>query len=88
MSETDLIERLANAVAKHITPPMPIEIDLWDTATIATYLKRSPGVVRECMACLPSFPKAIRLPTKGGTAQPLYNASEVIKWAQSYREKN
>jgi len=88
MSDIDLIERLAEAVAQRITPPIPLVVDLWDIATIATYLKREPGTVREQIACLPSFPKAIRLPTSKGRAQPLYNAKEVIAWVQSYREKN
>lgn len=83
-----LIERLAEAVAALTKPAIPLSIDLWDIATIATYLKRDPQVVRERMACLPSFPKAIRLPTKTGRAQPLYNAQEVIKWVQSYQEKH
>lgn len=87
-SDIDLIERLALAVAALVKPAIPLSVDLWDIATIAQYLKREPQVVRERMACLPSFPKAIRLPTKTGRAQPLYNAQEVIKWAQSYQEKN
>lgn len=88
MSESDLIERLADAVATRVKPVIPLSIDLWDIATIAQYLKREPQVVRERMACLSNFPKAIRLPTKTGRAQPLYNAQEVIKWAQSYQEKH
>ena len=88
MSDIDLIERLADAVAQRMNPSIPLAVDLWDIATIAAYLKREPGTVREQMACLPSFPKAIRLPTSKGRAQPLYNAKEVIAWAQSYREKN
>lgn len=88
MSDVDLIERLAEAVAQRMTPSIPLAVDLWDIATIAAYLKREPGTVREQIACLPSFPKAIRLPTSKGRAQPLYNAKEVIAWVQSYREKN
>jgi len=91
VSETEtavLLGKLAEAVAALAKPAIPLSIDLWDIATIATYLKRDPQVVRERMACLSSFPKAIRLPTKTGRAQPLYNAQEVIKWAQSYQEKH
>lgn len=83
----DLIEKLAIAVAESIRPAIPLSIDLWDIETIAALLKRNPQVVRERMACLPDFPKAIRLPTTKGRAQPLYNAKEVITWAQSYQEK-
>lgn len=91
MSEADLIERMAQAVAHHIAPrvPIPIEIDLWDMATIAGYLKRDAGTVRERLACRPDFPKAIRLPSaKKNGGQPLYKATEVIQWAESYQEKN
>lgn len=88
MSDTELIERLANALAERVKPSIPLSIDLWDIAKISEYFRRDPQVVRERMACLPSFPKAIRLPTKTGRAQPLYNAIEVIKWAQSFQEKH
>jgi len=73
-----------------LTPTsLPIEIDLWDIATIATYLKRSESVVRERMACLPDFPKAIRLPsTRSIRGQALYRAREVIQWAAQYQDKN
>ncbi len=83
----ELIEKLAAAVAESIRPAIPLSIDLWDIETIAAFLKRNPQVVRERMACLPDFPKAIRLPTTKGRAQPLYNAKEVITWVQSYQEK-
>ena len=85
---SDLIARIADAVALQMRPAIPLSIDLWDIATIASYLKRDAQVVRERMACLPSFPKAIRLPTKTGRAQPLYNAKEVISWVQGFQEKH
>lgn len=88
MSETDLITKIAAAVAGQLRPPIPLSIDLWDIEMIARFLKREAATVRDRMACLPGFPKAIRLPTTRGKAQPLYNAQEVIDWAQSYREKN
>ena len=87
MSDTDLIERLAAAVAEHVKPEIPVEIALWDLPTVAAYFKRSSQMVRTTLACLPSFPKAIRLPS-AGKAQPLYKASEIIDWAQKYRDKN
>lgn len=88
-NDSDLIARLATELAKQLKPALPIEIDLWDIATIATYLKRSESVVRERMACLPDFPKAIRLPsTRSARGQALYRAREVIKWAEQYQDKN
>jgi hypothetical protein len=87
MSETDLIEKLADAVAERLKPAIPLSVDLWDMDMVAAYFKRHPQVVRQTIACLPSFPKAIRLPTKQ-RAHPLYNAKDVIAWAQKYQEKN
>jgi len=88
-NDADIITRLANELAKHMRPALPVEIDLWDVATIANYLKRSESVVRERMACLPDFPKAIRLPsTRSARGQALYRAKEVIQWAARYQDKN
>lgn len=68
-------------------PPLPVEIDLWSADEIARYLKRERRTVMESYACLPNFPKAIRLPSKGVRGQPLWKASEVIAWAERYQEK-
>jgi hypothetical protein len=88
-ADSELITRLAAELAKQLRPPIPVEIDLWDIATIAAYLKRSEAVVRERMACLPDFPKAIRLPsTKAVRGQALYRAREIIQWAGQYQDKN
>lgn len=86
MSE-ELIERLEAAIARMNQPAVPLSEQLWDMAAVAAYFRRNVQVVRESMACLPSFPKAIRLPSKG-RAHPLYNAGEVIEWAKKHREKN
>lgn len=88
MTEQDMMMQLAAAIEKLARPTIPLSVDLWDMATIAQYLKRDPQVVRERMACLPSFPKAIRLPTKAGRSQPLYQAADVIAWARSYQERH
>jgi hypothetical protein len=88
-NDRDLITQLAAELAKQLRPALPVEIDLWDIATIATYLKRSESVVRERMACLPDFPKAIRLPSpRSVRGQALYQAREVIQWAARYKDKN
>ena len=88
-NDSDLITRLAAELARQLRPALPIEIDLWDIATIARYLKRSESVVRERMACLPDFPKAIRLPsTRSVRGQALYRAKEIIQWACRYQDKN
>ena len=86
MSTEELLEKILEKL--NAPPPIPLSIDLWDIASIAAYLKRDPQVVRERMACLPDFPKAIRLPTKTGRAQPLYKAAEVIAWTNRHQERN
>jgi hypothetical protein len=86
--ELELIDKMASAFAKHIKPEIPLHIELWDIATIASYLKRNEHVVRERIACKPDFPAAIRLPSeKGRRGHPLYKAKEVILWAEKYMEK-
>ena len=87
MRDDELIERLAEAVAERVAPAIPLAVDLWDIALIAQYLKRDPQSVRERIACLPSFPRAIRVPTKAGRSHPLYRAKEVIAWVQSHQER-
>lgn len=87
MTDAKIIERLEAALEKLDRPVVPLEDQLWDNADIANYLRRTPKVVRETLTPHPSFPKAIRLPSKG-KARPLYNASEVVKWAKRFCEKN
>jgi hypothetical protein len=87
--DTNIIDVLAAAVAAKVRPAIPLEIALWDIATIAAYLNRGESQVRERMACLPDFPKAIRLPTvTGSRGQALYKAKDVIKWVSCYQDKN
>lgn len=87
MSEVDMVAKLVEALEKLQKPTIPLAVDLWDMEMLGQYFKRNPQVVRQNIACLPSFPKAIRLPTKA-KSHPLYNAKEVIDWAQKQREKN
>lgn len=87
MAEAKLFERIEELLKKMEAPHVPLEDQLWDNADIAHYLRRTPKVVRETLTPLPSFPKAIRLPSKG-RARPLYNAAEVVAWAKRFYEKN
>jgi hypothetical protein len=83
------IERLADAVAARIADAVPLDQQVWTLTRVAKYLGRHVETVRESMACLPSFPRAIHLPGRGeGRGKALYNAGEIIKWAHSYREKH
>ena len=81
-----LLERLAAALAAQLPPPIPIEIDLWDVATIARLLKRNESQVRNCMVCLPDFPKAIHLPVTSSLR--LHRAAEVLAWISKYQRKD
>jgi len=88
-NDSDLIARLAAKLAKQLRPALPVKMYLWDIAIIATYLKRIEPVVRERRACLPDFPKVIRLPsTRSVRGQALYGANEVIQWVIYYQDRN
>lgn len=80
------LSEMVSQIISNMKPAIPIDIDLWDIATIAKFLKRNDAVVRERIACLPDFPKAIRLPSLKGLGRPLYKAAEVIAWAEKYRD--
>lgn len=87
MSDTELIERLSAALAEKANPTIPLNIRLWDIATIAQYLNRNVDVVRQRIVCLPSFPPAIRLPAgEASVGKPLWKAAEVIEWVESHKE--
>lgn len=82
------IDQIAQAVAARIAAHIPEDVELWDVATIATFLKCKPATVRDQITCQVGFPKAIRVKTTGGTGHPRYNAKEVIRWVYSHRDKN
>ncbi|SDO94691.1 hypothetical protein SAMN04488595_103177 [Ralstonia sp. 25mfcol4.1] len=93
MNDGHLIKRIALAVADHVRPALPVSVALWDVDRIAEFLVRSPKVVRERIVTLPDFPKAIRIPSvqSGGGAPakalPRWRASEVVAWAESYKDQ-
>jgi hypothetical protein len=87
--ENHEIQQVAAAIAAQLQPPVPVQYDRWDVATIARVLKRTENYVRNRIICLPDFPKAIRLPTDGGgRGQPLYKATEVLAWTDKHQERN
>lgn len=86
MTETDLLDRLADAIAMRIKPALPLTVALWTTDEIGQYLHRSRERVCTDIVCLPTFPRPIRLPVKG-RAQALYKAREVIAWTEKHQEK-
>lgn len=87
--DTDLINRLAAAVAERIRPTIPFDYEMWDIATIAACMKLSEAQVRERLAPQPDFPKAVRLPTtSGGRGHARYRAKEVWAWMMKYQDKH
>lgn len=86
MENTELIDRLADAVIDRMQPPVPMAVRLWDAKTIAAYLHRSPAVVLERVVTLPGFPAPFRLPTQSESkGQPLWKAVEVVAWVEGHR---
>lgn len=87
MIENELLERFDAMLEKLGAPVVPLADQLWEPAEVARYLRRSTGFVQDTLMCLPSFPKAHRLPSRG-RARPLYNAGEVVEWAKQFKEKH
>lgn len=87
MLTDEVLDRLDAIIEKLGGPVVPLSEQLWDTADVARYLRRSVSYVQNTLTCQPSFPKAIRLPAQG-RARPLYYGGEVVDWAKRYREKN
>lgn len=84
-ASTDLIDKLACAVASHMARTIPIDLELWTVKEIGEYLKIAPNKVVERYASLPDFPKRIELPnSSGGKSHPRWLAREVIRWVEGY----
>jgi len=88
VSEADILKQVHDTLAKLVRPSIPVEYDLWDSASIGAYLKMDDRQVMAQYASRPDFPQAIRLPMKdGGKGRPRWKAAEVIKWVEKYQEK-
>lgn len=88
MTDRDLIDQLAAAVAARVQPRVPLDVALWSVEDVANYLNSTPKSVCNNIMPVPGFPAAIRLPTKtGGRGHPMFKAAEVIAWAESYQER-
>jgi len=77
---------LADEIAERLPQAIPMSIALWDSNTIAAYLKMSSRQVSEHIATLPDFPKAIRLPLGKYGSRPRWKAAEVIEWVEKYQK--
>lgn len=75
-------DELLHAILRKLDEkPLPVEIDMWDTAHIAAYLKMPYSTVRDFVLKKPDFPRPRR--PGSGRARPVYLAREVIAWAES-----
>lgn len=84
----DLVDQLAEAIARRTARRIPLAVDLWGYAEIADYLKVGVAQVAERYAPLPDFPRAIRLPSTGiRRGHPRYKAAEVIAWAVKHQDR-
>lgn len=77
------IEQIAELIVNKLQPQIPVANQLWDSADIANYLRRSQQVVVDRVVCKPDFPKAIRLEPN---SRPLWEAKEVMAWALAHKE--
>ena len=67
--------------------PLPIEIQLWTTQDIGSYLKIDPNKVVQRYASLPDFPKRIEIPTaEGRITHPRWKAAEVIRLVEGHAQ--
>lgn len=88
MTEPDLIDKLARAVAAHLPAQIPVDVALWDSSDCASFMRVSCGHFMQYIAPQPKFPQALRFPKLDGkTGQPRWKAKEVIEWADSHQEK-
>ena len=83
----DIIDQLAEAIARHTARRIHLAVDYWSAAEIAVAFKVSAAHVREVFAVDPKFPQAIGLPGRGGgRGHPRWKATEVQQWAERYRD--
>lgn len=86
--DTDLIDKLARAIAANLPAHIPIDVALWSAADCAAYLRISESSFYQRVAPLPGFPQAIRIPRADGhKGHPRWKAREVIEWAEQYQER-
>lgn len=80
-----LIDQIAAQVIARIPQALPVEMQLWNHADIANYLRAKVRTIAEKTVMRPDFPKPVRPPLMRDTEQgyPLYRAAEVIRWAEA-----
>lgn len=86
MDAEKLMEKLVATLERLQKSALPVEVDLWDTPAVASYLKRSHNTTRDTIIIQPDFPRPIRLPGRG-RSNPLFKAREVIAWAEGHQSR-
>lgn len=86
MSEAELIDKLAVAVAQKVKPAVPLDVALWDIESIAVYLIVSKAQAQRYIA-MPGFPDRARFSSEKGKGHPRWRAREVIEWAEKHFPK-
>lgn len=83
------IEKLGEAVARHMPPVVKDHEELWTSDQCAAYLGIwNTDSFTQYTASLPSFPDRIEIPsTRGKRGQLRWVAAEVKEWALSHRRK-
>lgn len=85
MSELDILDRLADVLAKAMRPTgVPLDMQLWDVDTIGEWMGLSADTVSKNVVTRPAFPVPIQ-PTASRHAQKRWFAGEVIAWARQNR---
>ena len=60
---------------------------LWSAADIGEYLGLSTRHVADRVVVMPTFPRAIRIPTTQGKSQPRWKPAEVEAYAEQHQER-
>lgn len=88
----DSVELVANKVASQVIARISVPLDktLWDADQCADYLRQGRRTFIDKTSKHHTFPQAIRVPlsineTTESKARAVWNASEVIDWANSWK---
>jgi hypothetical protein len=82
-TQAELIDELAEAIARHLPRRIPFAVELWRYREIAEYLKCTPRQVADRYAKIDGFPK----PAGPRGMHPRYLAKEVVAWVDGQRER-
>jgi len=97
MTETEVInlaktigQTMATTIAQEMVgqakPPLPLSVQLWNRSHLSAYLSRKKTTLNK-LICQPDFPQPIRLPSEQGKTQPLWRATDIIKWVEAQQQR-